>query len=64
MIRATSPPNFAGHGHQSQRRYPRNTHCPPAIALVITLLQVGKMQAVPCTFAPRFTRCHTRSPAF
>jgi len=32
-----------------------------AIALVITL-QVDKMRALPRTFAPHFTRCHTRSP--
>jgi len=49
-----------GHGHQSQRHCPCNAQCPPAIALVITL-QVGKMRA-PRTFAPHFTRCHTRSP--
>jgi len=45
MIRPTSPPNFAGHGHQSQRRYPCSTHCPPATTLVITL-QVRKMRVV------------------
>ena len=61
MLRATSLPNFAGHGHQSQRCYLCNAHCPPAITLVITL-QVGKMRAVPHTLATHFTRCHTHSP--
>ena len=45
MIRPTLLPNFAGPGHQSQRRYPCSAHCPPATALVTTL-QVGKMRVV------------------
>ena len=44
-----------------QRYCPFNAYCPSAIALAIAL-QVGKMWAVPRTFAPHFTRCHTRSP--